>query len=144
MDGNAILSVLGGSRHLGRRVRDPLDMADLIEAGVPLAAARHLRERLQLSEAEFATCLGVSAKTLQRLTGREAPRLAPQQGDRLYRLARIAAFAEEVLEDAGRARGWLREPQRGLGNRVPLALVRTEAGAREIEDLLGRIEYGVF
>lgn len=144
MGDNAILSALGGTRQLGRRVRNPLDMADLIEAGVPLAAARHLRERLRLSEAEFAACLGVSTKTLQRLTGSEAPRLAPQQGDRLYRLARIAAFAEEVLEDAARARAWLLEPQRGLGNRIPLVLLRTEAGAREIEDLLGRIEYGVF
>jgi putative toxin-antitoxin system antitoxin component (TIGR02293 family) len=56
----------------------------------------------------------------------------------------FAALAEEVLEDAGRAREWLHQPQRGLGNRIPLDLIRTEAGAREVEDLLGRIEYGVF
>lgn len=50
----------------------------------------------------------------------------------------------EVFENPDRARRWLREPQRALGNRVPLELLGTEAGAREVEDLLGRIEYSVF
>ena len=49
-----------------------------------------------------------------------------------------------MFEDSERAHRWLKEPQRGLGNRTPLSLLGTEAGAREVEDLLGRIEYGVF
>ncbi len=39
--------------------------------------------------------------------------------------------------------GWLRQPQFALGGRVPLEMLHTEAGTREVEDLLGRIEYGV-
>jgi putative toxin-antitoxin system antitoxin component (TIGR02293 family) len=70
--------------------------------------------------------------------------LTPVESDRLYRLARLAALAEEVFEDLDRAREWLRQHQRGLGDRAPLDLMRTEVGAREVEDLLGRIEYGVF
>jgi putative toxin-antitoxin system antitoxin component (TIGR02293 family) len=140
----SVLSVMGGSRALGAKVRSALDLADLIERGVPRAAAERVRERLDLTEHEFAQVLGVSAKTLQRL-GRDAhARLTPALGDRLYRMARLVAFAEEVFEDRARARDWLRQPQRGLGSRTPLALMRTEAGAREVEDLLGRIEYGVF
>jgi putative toxin-antitoxin system antitoxin component (TIGR02293 family) len=81
---------------------------------------------------------------LQRLAKQRAPRLTPAQSDRLYRLARLVALAEEVFEDRERAHSWLRQAQRGLGGRVPLELMRTEVGAREIEDLLGRIEYGVF
>jgi uncharacterized protein (DUF2384 family) len=38
----------------------------------------------------------------------------------------------------------LRSPQIGLGGAVPLAYAETELGAREVEDLLGRIEYGVY
>ena len=140
----SVLSVMGGTRTLGARVRTLLDLADLIERGVPQAAAVRVRERLELTEREFAEGLGVSAKTLQRLARNEGGRLTPAQGDRLYRMARLVALAEEVFEDRARAREWLRQPQRGLGSRVPLALMRTEAGAREVEDLLGRIEYGVF
>jgi putative toxin-antitoxin system antitoxin component (TIGR02293 family) len=121
-----------------------MEMAELIESGIPQVVARHLRERLKLTDRELAASLGISAKTLQRLAQRRGARLTPVQGDRLYRLARLAALAEEVFENLDRAREWLRQPQRGLGGRVPLDLIRTEVGAREVEDLLGRIEYGVF
>jgi putative toxin-antitoxin system antitoxin component (TIGR02293 family) len=52
-------------------------------------------------------------------------------------------LAEEVIEDREQAREWLRSPQVGLDNRVPFVLMETEAGAREVEDLLLRIEHGV-
>ena len=136
--------MLGGARLLGRQVRSTLDLAQLIEKGVPRKAAERVRARLGISEPEFARSLGVSAKTLQRQAKAKVSRLSPSQSDRLYRLARIVAMADEVFEDAERTRRWLHEAQRGLANRVPLALLQSEAGAREVEDLLGRIEHGVF
>lgn len=139
-----VVNVLGGTRALGRAVHNQLDLADLIASGIPICAVESLRRRLHFTEQEFAGSLGVSTKTLQRAAARQPARLTPAQGDRLYRLARIVAMAEAVFEDTERAYRWLREPQRGLGERVPLALLATEAGAREVEDLLGRIEHGVF
>lgn len=140
----AVISLMGGTRALGRRVRTLIDLGELIASGVPRGAAQHLRKHLKLTEGELAEGLGVSTKTLQRLAKHPDGRLTPAQGDRLYRLARVVALAEEVFEDADRAHDWLRQPQRGLGNRIPFGLMRSEAGAREVEDLLGRIEYGVF
>jgi putative toxin-antitoxin system antitoxin component (TIGR02293 family) len=52
--------------------------------------------------------------------------------------------AIEVMESEEDARRWLTSPQFGLGGVVPLAYAETEVGAREVEDLLGRIEYGVY
>ena len=138
------IDVMGGPRNLGGVVRNQIELAERITQGLPRSAALAVRRRLGLTEAELAAGLGVSAKTLQRQTKEAAVRLKPAQSDRLYRLARVAALAEEVLEDRARAHRWLREPQRGLGNRAPLDLIASEAGAREVEDLLGRIEYGVF
>lgn len=135
--------LLGGARSKGQQPQNLLELATLIEQGVSRRAADSLRAHLQLSDQEWAHCLGVSSKTLQRQAKAGQERLTSAQGDRLYRLARIAAFAEEVFENEDRARHWLREAQRGLSNRVPLDLLQTEAGAREVEDLLGRIEYGV-
>jgi putative toxin-antitoxin system antitoxin component (TIGR02293 family) len=51
-------------------------------------------------------------------------------------------LAEKVLENRDQALEWLRTPQFGLGNRVPLDLLATEAGAHEVENLLFRIEHG--
>ena len=52
--------------------------------------------------------------------------------------------SKEVFGDAENAREWLIHPQRGLGNVVPVELAKSEIGAREVENLLGRIEYGVY
>lgn len=138
------IEVMGGPKNLGGAIRNQIELAERITRGLPRSAALAVRRRLGLTEEELAAGLGVSTKTLQRQARDAAARLKPAQSDRLYRLARVAAFAEDVLEDRDRAHRWLREPQRGLGNRAPLDLLSSEAGAREVEDLLGRIEYGVF
>lgn len=52
--------------------------------------------------------------------------------------------AEVVFENADLARQWLNRPQFGLGGEIPLDFAKTENGAREVENLLGRIEHGVF
>ena len=49
-----------------------------------------------------------------------------------------------VMESLENARKWLFSPQVGLGGAVPLEYAETEVGAREVENLLGRIEYGVY
>ncbi|MGH7857479.1 MAG: antitoxin Xre/MbcA/ParS toxin-binding domain-containing protein, partial [Candidatus Binatia bacterium] len=61
----------------------------------------------------------------------------------LYRLARVGAMAVRVLGSEEKAGRWLHRPNRALGNESPLSLLDTAIGAREVEDLLGRIEHGV-
>jgi putative toxin-antitoxin system antitoxin component (TIGR02293 family) len=39
---------------------------------------------------------------------------------------------------------WLNSPNHGLGGRTPLQMAQTEAGSREVENLIGRLEHGVF
>ncbi|MGH9845548.1 MAG: antitoxin Xre/MbcA/ParS toxin-binding domain-containing protein [Blastocatellia bacterium] len=39
---------------------------------------------------------------------------------------------------------WLQEPNRALGLQTPLSLLDTDEGARRVEDVLIRIEHGVF
>jgi putative toxin-antitoxin system antitoxin component (TIGR02293 family) len=86
--------------------------------------------------------LGVSTRTLAERYKTEQ-KLKPQQADRAYRVAEVFAHAEMVFESEKAARAWLAKPQPGLGEQIPLNLLETEAGTRQVEDLLGRIEYGV-
>jgi putative toxin-antitoxin system antitoxin component (TIGR02293 family) len=60
------------------------------------------------------------------------------------RYQRLLEKADDVFGDAASAREWLTHKQPGLGGAVPLDFARTEIGAREVENLLGRIEYGVY
>jgi putative toxin-antitoxin system antitoxin component (TIGR02293 family) len=125
-----------------RRVGSRLDLAGDIEKGLPVGAIHRVKEALALADTQVSSALGVSPKTLSRLR-KQRRRLPATVGDRLYRLANIFALARDVMESAELAREWLRTPQIGLDGQRPLELMRTEAGAREVEDLLSRIEYGV-
>jgi putative toxin-antitoxin system antitoxin component (TIGR02293 family) len=64
--------------------------------------------------------------------------------DRLNRFVRIATRAREVLGEEEKARQWLRTPNRALAGQTPLSRLDTNLGAREVEEILGRIEHGVF
>ncbi len=54
------------------------------------------------------------------------------------------ALAGESLADHGRAIRWLKRPNRALGGIAPIAALDTELGAREVENLIGRLEHGVY
>lgn len=117
------------------------DVLARIEQGINATAEMRLRERLDLSLGEMATLLGTSARTLGRR--QEEGRLTPTESDRLYRYARLFERAVDVLGDEKSARTWMRNEQLRLGGRVPLQAARFEPGAREVEDLLGRVERGL-
>jgi putative toxin-antitoxin system antitoxin component (TIGR02293 family) len=63
-------------------------------------------------------------------------------------LLRISGIFEKAVElfngDVAEAVAWLRRPRRALANHTPLAYTGTELGAREVESLIGQLEYGVF
>jgi len=143
MGGREIAAALGGRKVLGKSVASSFEFADIIAKGLSRSALDRVKDILRLTDREVSATLDISEKTVSRLRHDPTRRLPLATSDRLYRVARLFALAEEVLEDKGQARDWLRSPQIGLDNRVPLDLLRTEAGAREVEDLLTRVEHGV-
>lgn len=114
----------------------------IIRKGIPYAKVHLVKTALNLTDTEFADYLGISLRTLQRKRDSQE-KLSIPEGDRLFRIARIFALAVSVLESEEMARNWLHRAQRGLGGRVPIQVIQTEAGAQEVEDLLEKIEYGV-
>ncbi len=119
-----------------------LQVGARVELGLSSHTIDRVKDVLGIPDLQLSAALGISAKTMSRL--RQGKRRLPLPvGDRLYRLAHIFALAHDVLEDPSRARDWIRTPQIGLNNRIPLEVAVTEAGAREVEDILTRIEYGV-
>jgi putative toxin-antitoxin system antitoxin component (TIGR02293 family) len=52
--------------------------------------------------------------------------------------------AVDVFGDPQKARAWFEGPKPALGDKTPLESCETEEGARDVTDLLGRIEHGVF
>lgn len=83
-----------------------------------------------------------SSKKINRR--RKEGRLQTDESERLFRIAALYDRAIEVLGDQERAEAWLKAPQKALGMKTPLQYAETELGAREVENLLGRLEYGIF
>ena len=140
---DAIIEILGGDKVFGKIPTDKFALADIIEQGLPFQAFEHLKKALRLSDVEAAATLGVGQKTISRTRKTPGKNLEKVPSDRLYRLANLFRIALEVFEDEDSARRWLRSPQVGLNNRIPLELADTEVGNQEVINLLGRIEHGI-
>ncbi|HVL69674.1 MAG TPA: antitoxin Xre/MbcA/ParS toxin-binding domain-containing protein [Vicinamibacterales bacterium] len=131
--------VLGGASVA--REQGAAALRDRVRRGLPYRSFDAVRTRLQLSVPEAAAILHMPPRTLARR--RQARRLDPLESDRLYRLARVAAYAFTALGSEPKGAAWLRRPNRALGGEAPLALLDTDAGARQVEALLGRLEHGI-
>ncbi len=116
-------------------------IATAIKAGLSFKEGINVKQRLGLSDKEIAETIGTSEKTLQRRK-QKGEHFTMVESDRLFRLARIFALTSEVLKSEDLARKWLHRPQFGLGGEVPIEVMKTEAGAKDVEELLYRIAYG--
>lgn len=137
----ALNRVLGGRSLLGQTARDEGDLIALIREGLPYASFEHALEDLELTLDEVASQLGLQRRTLSR---RKGQRLNHEESERVLRLLRVILRAVDVLGSREKAFQWLRRPNRALGGQPPLSLLDVELGARQVEDVLGRIEHGVY
>lgn len=136
-----VLEVLGGTKVFrGRTPPNPTQMRTRINEGLPYSALDSVRARLHLSLPETAQLLHTPVRTLARR--RRERKLQAAESDRLYRLARVAAQAVQIFGSEDSAARWLRRPNRALNGEAPLQLLDTEVGIRQVEDVLGRLEYG--
>ena len=128
---------------IGVRVSDTRDLIERVEKGFPYRAFENLLARLDVSPTELIELLQIPQRTLTRR--RKAGRFAADESERLLRLSRVLDTAVELFE--GDRKGsvvWLRSPNRALNGETPLVMSKTEIGAREVENLIGRLEHGVF
>lgn len=141
-----VAELLGGSRVLHRSVRSALDAHDALTGGLPSAAAAHLVGRLtSLRSADsLEKALGMSLRTFQRRRDGGARPLSHEQSARTWKFAEILAKATQVFGSQAGAEQWMEQPAIALEQRRPIDLLTTPAGVEIVEDLLRRLEYGVY
>jgi len=143
MKTETITEVLGGRKVLGRTVKKQADLAQLVQEGLPAGSVSALAGRLALGNIVLSRILGIPQRTLTRRLSSGA-RLNAAESDRTVRFARVYASACEMIGDEDKAAEWLRTPNRALGGERPMDLLGTDLGSRSVEDVLGRIAYGVY
>lgn len=128
---------------LGLAASDTSGLIRQIDAGFSFAALRQLASHSGIDLTVLASIIGIPERTLARR--KVADRLAPEESERLLRIAGIFEKAVELFDgNVDSAIQWLTNPKKAINYEKPLFYSRTELGAREVENLLGRIEYGVF
>ena len=135
-----VATVLGGKAILGRTVRSMSELESTVSSGLPKRALRAAAERVATLPAEARR---VMHQIVPEATYKRRSRLSRLESERTERLARVIAAAEHVWDDREDAREWLVRPHPELGNRTPLDSAMTELGARQVEDLLDRLYYGI-
>lgn len=128
---------------INEREVSPTSYYQVVRKGFPVESLVQVAKYYEIPKSQMAILVGTSERTIDRLKKKQEP-LNPTASDRLYRFARLAARANEVFESAETARKWLKRPNRALEGVAPVDLLDTDAGSQQVDDLLTRIEYGVY
>ncbi len=74
---------------------------------------------------------------------RRRDRLSTAESERTERIARVVADAEYVWDDRDDARRFLTSPHPALRHKTPIDAAMSELGARQVEEILAKIFYGI-
>ncbi len=142
MRGSAVIVDVLGGLEVGGESPTSENLKQQIREGLPFSVLESVTARFALNPEEVASALDLSPPTPALLE--KGRRLRPADSDRLFRLVRILAETADVLGSEAKASRWLQAPNRALGGQTPLSLLDTDPGTQQVEEVLGRIEHGVF
>lgn len=111
-------------------------------AGIKTGHFLDLGLRMGLSMLELATVLNVSLRTLQRYDAGQV--LDADQSAKVISLELLNSHGNEVFGSQLSFNDWLRIPVGELDNNPPLSYLDTPFGFMVLEQILGRIEHGIF
>jgi putative toxin-antitoxin system antitoxin component (TIGR02293 family) len=130
-------------RSLGIATDDPMKVVRIVRHGFPFRSLANFQKATELPWAAISRFVAIPPRTLSRRQSQG--RLQPNESDRIWRASTIFDLAVQLFDgDAAGARVWLQTPQPALGGETPLDFASTDVGAREVENLIGRLEHGVF
>jgi putative toxin-antitoxin system antitoxin component (TIGR02293 family) len=113
-----------------------------LKSGLPISSFQKLQKIMDVSAGELASTVNIASRTLSRR--KRQGKLQTDESERLLRIGKLFDMALELFEDKRLAQQWFKEPNKALGGATPLGYSDTEPGAKEVEMLIGRLEFGIF
>jgi putative toxin-antitoxin system antitoxin component (TIGR02293 family) len=138
----AVANLLAGGHDLPFDVKSDLDWVRAVKAGLPPTAVDAVTAELGFSAAEIEHLVMPRRTLAHRRANKQS--LTRDESDRLARIARVALTALETFGNRAKSEAWLRRPNRALQGNLPIDLLDTDDGARLVEEVLGRLAYGIF
>jgi putative toxin-antitoxin system antitoxin component (TIGR02293 family) len=141
------LSYLENVLHLPKRdrqqVHSTLDLIPLSKNGLPISAFKQLQDRYQIGNKKMSELVGMSESTLQRRY-RAKGRLSEIESQTVLQLAELWSQGMYIFEDESDLRSWLNSEILALGRVAPLSLLGTPLGRNHVQELLLRLEWGIY
>ncbi|MEW7996166.1 MAG: antitoxin Xre/MbcA/ParS toxin-binding domain-containing protein [Candidatus Thiodiazotropha endolucinida] len=137
----SIAQILGGEEVIGVVVSSELELARAVRHGFLPTVTEKLFDGSVLKKSDMERLVMPRRTLTHRIKNGE--RLTREESDRIARVARIVAMAEETFGNREKASRWLHKPKRGFEGQTPIDMLDTEEGARIVEDRLFRIAHGL-
>ncbi len=117
------------------------EQIETIRSGIGTQVFDQLAATLGVGKEALAQKLNINAQTLRK---RKSRVLSPDEAEKSLRVARIFAFATEVLDSEDEARQWLSDNIPALAGKRPLDLLDTDVGAQQVTNLLNCIKWDLY
>lgn len=116
---------------------------EAINKGLPYEVYNKLADVIQIDKREIADAINLASATLARRA--KTGKFTKEESDKFYRLTEVLSASTELFEgDQEAAKRWLKQPAKGLGNKIPIQMLGSSAETEAVLDLIGRLEHGVF
>ena len=135
------MTTLEIDEYIGVEPGSDFELANTVESGLPVDTLTLLKQQ-GLTFTEISDYV-ISPRTLKHRKAR-GEHLSDEETDRLVRVARVLALADEIFGNHEKALLWLRTPDDRLRGRSPFSMLKTEAGGRLTESMLWQIDEGIY
>lgn len=121
---------------------DNFEKAQLAQSGISKLSFEHFKLRTGLDYNQLAWLLSVARNTLINKKGEDV--FDVTISEKLISLAEVYTHGFDVFGSEDGFIEWLNHPNRALGMVTPFSLLQTQYGRQEVQNILGRIEWGVY
>ena len=130
-------------RITGAKTAQRQRMIKKVRYGLAFSAFEKLRKAMRLPKKDLADILQIPMSSLWRR--KKQGRFTTAESDRIVRITMLIDQATQLMDgDREAALQWLQQSLDILGNETPLQHVDTELGARDVEELIGRLRHAAF
>lgn len=137
-----IMHVLSGGKNGRTQPQNGVELALALRTGLSFNSVVQLSRHTGIPLNRIFAAVNLSPRTMERRKLQN--RMTTDESQKITRFARVVALGDEVFADSSVTSQWLQRANRALNGIAPIDLLDTDAGAREVEAVLLRLEHGVY
>jgi putative toxin-antitoxin system antitoxin component (TIGR02293 family) len=119
-----------------------LEKVYAVRVGVSKDQLVSFKNTIDIDYDRLSFILGTTKTTLHKKQSKDT--FSTSISEKVIGLMDVYRFGYEVFGEHNKFNKWVQTPNRALGNRIPLEVMDTFFGIREVTNIIGRIQHGVY